>query len=176
MLSARTERGVRSKLCPNTAGLICSAQVFLFTDTQIVNEQFVETINSVLNSGDVPNLYNVEDMDAIAQACRPTCQALGLQPTKNNLFAAYLSRVKANVHVVLAFSPVGDAFRNRLRMFPSLVNCCTIDWFREWPAEALYAVAKQQMTLTDLQLPNLEGTVNMFKVGLAMDLEDESAM
>jgi dynein heavy chain len=44
------------------------------------------------------------------------------------------------------------------------VNCCTIDWFREWPAEALYAVAKQQMTITDLQLPNLEGTVNMFKV------------
>ena len=26
-------------------------------------------------------------------------------------------------------SPIGDAFRNRLRMFPSLINCCTIDWF-----------------------------------------------
>ena len=26
-------------------------------------------------------------------------------------------------------SPVGDAFRSRCRMFPSLVNCCTIDWF-----------------------------------------------
>lgn len=27
-------------------------------------------------------------------------------------------------------SPIGDAFRTRLRMFPSLVNCCTIDWFQ----------------------------------------------
>lgn len=26
-------------------------------------------------------------------------------------------------------------------MFPSLVNCCTIDWFREWPDEALRSVA-----------------------------------
>ena len=26
-------------------------------------------------------------------------------------------------------------------MFPALVNCCTIDWFREWPAEALSSVA-----------------------------------
>ena len=26
-------------------------------------------------------------------------------------------------------------------MFPALVNCCTIDWFREWPAEALASVA-----------------------------------
>ncbi|CAD7943415.1 unnamed protein product [Amoebophrya sp. A25] len=145
-------------------GVEGKTQVFLFTDTQIVNEQFVEVINSVLNSGDVPNLYNTEDQDQIAVACRPACQQMGLQPTKTNIFAAYLARVKANVHVVLAFSPIGDAFRNRLRMFPSLVNCCTIDWFREWPAEALYAVAKQQMTLTDLKLPNLEGTVNMFKV------------
>jgi dynein heavy chain len=26
-------------------------------------------------------------------------------------------------------------------MFPSLVNCCTIDWFTEWPEEALRSVA-----------------------------------
>jgi dynein heavy chain len=40
-------------------------------------------------------------------------------------------------------SPIGDAFRTRLRMFPSLVNCCTIDWFSEWPDDALQSVAKQ---------------------------------
>ena len=66
--------------------------------------------------------------------------------------------------MVLAFSPVGDAFRTRLRMFPSLVNCCTIDWFAEWPAEALYSVGKQQMTLEDLKLPNLEGMLKVFSV------------
>lgn len=26
-------------------------------------------------------------------------------------------------------------------MFPSLVNCCTIDWFSKWPNEALLSVA-----------------------------------
>ena len=40
-------------------------------------------------------------------------------------------------------SPVGDAFRERLRKFPSLVNCCTIDWFSEWPSDALQSVASQ---------------------------------
>lgn len=38
-------------------------------------------------------------------------------------------------------SPIGEAFRRRCRMFPSLVNCCTIDWFESWPPEALYSVA-----------------------------------
>ena len=42
---------------------------------------------------------------------------------------------------MLAFSPIGDSFRNRIRNFPSLVNCTTIDWFSEWPKDALESVA-----------------------------------
>lgn len=30
-------------------------------------------------------------------------------------------------------------------MFPSLVNCCTIDWFEKWPQEALLSVAKNTL-------------------------------
>ena len=42
-------------------------------------------------------------------------------------------------------SPIGEVFRSRLRQFPSLVNCCTIDWFSEWPDEALCSVASSFM-------------------------------
>ena len=46
------------------------------------------------------------------------------------LFAFFVQRCRDLFHIVIAFSPIGDAFRNRLRQFPSLVNCCTIDWFQ----------------------------------------------
>lgn len=49
-------------------------------------------------------------------------------------------------------SPVGDAFRARCRRFPSLINCCTIDWFTEWPAAALLSVSHK--FLQPVQLGN----------------------
>ena len=57
----------------------------------------------------------------------------------------FTSKVKQNLHIVLAMSPTGSNLSERIRNFPSLVNCCTIDWFTSWPKEALQAVAAKFM-------------------------------
>jgi dynein heavy chain len=54
----------------------------------------------------------------------------------------------------LCFSPVGDAFRNRARKFPALINCTVIDWFHPWPEEALLSVANK--FLEEIEMPNDE--------------------
>lgn len=60
--------------------------------------------------------------------------------------------------MVLAFSPVGESFRRRLRTFPTLVNCTTIDWFLPWPQEALRNTASmhfvKEMEIEDVVLRN----------------------
>jgi dynein heavy chain len=131
--------------CLLKAGADNKSVVFLFSDTQIVEEGMLEDINNILNSGDVPNLYGPEDLERITTACTPLCAARRLPPTKLNIFAQYLMRVRTNIHVVLCMSPLGEAFRTRLRMFPSIVNCCTIDWFAPWPDEALRSVAQRAL-------------------------------
>ena len=87
--------------------------------------------------------------------CKRECIAKRITPTKINIYAQYIIRVRRNIHVVMCMSPMGEAFRDRLRMFPSLVNCCTIDWFSEWPDEALRSVAQSSITEVDLQLGEL---------------------
>jgi len=42
-------------------------------------------------------------------------------------------------------SPIGDSLRVRCRKFPSLVDCCSLDWFAAWPKEALISVAQQML-------------------------------
>ena len=61
--------------------------------------------------------------------------------TRENLMKLFTQKTRQNLHIVLAFSPVGEKLRNRCRQFPSIINCCTIDWFERWPPEALYSVA-----------------------------------
>ena len=113
---------------------------FLFSDTQIQTEQFVEDINSILNSGELPNLFPNDQLMEILDAMRSLAGKMSdLSPSQ--LYNMFVSRTKRNLHVALAFSPIGDSFRNRLRKFPSLVNCCTIDWFFAWPKDALSAVS-----------------------------------
>lgn len=73
------------------------------------------------------------------QAMRPLAQAQNrdVEHTPLSLFNFFVNRCRENLHMILAFSPIGDAFRNRMRKFPSLINCCTIDWFSAWPDDAL---------------------------------------
>ena len=117
--------------------------VFLFSDAQIVKESFLEDINNVLNTGEVPNLYAPDEIEQIITKVRPLAEAAGMMGTREEIMTHYVTLVRENLHVVLAFSPIGAGFRNRCRMFPSLVNCCTIDWFNAWPEDALYSVANR---------------------------------
>ncbi|RHY32869.1 hypothetical protein DYB32_002144 [Aphanomyces invadans] len=130
-----------------TAGTGARPLVFLFSDTQIKYEAFVEDINNMLNAGEIPNLFPYDERVGLCEGVRPHAKekygkaAADMTPTQ--LYAFFVQRVRQQLHIVLACSPIGDAFRDRLRKFPSMINCCTIDWFTAWPADALVAVAEK---------------------------------
>ena len=138
------------------AGTELTPIVFLFSDTQIKNETFVEDINNMLNNGEVPNIFPPDERAVICEAVRPYARQvygkIAIDMTNLELYAYFIKRVKQNLHILLAFSPIGDAFRDRLRKFPALINCCTIDWFTAWPSDALVAVAKK--FLADVKFEN----------------------
>ncbi|KAM9335593.1 LOW QUALITY PROTEIN: dynein axonemal heavy chain 2 [Symphorus nematophorus] len=129
--------------------------VFLFNDTQIVDESFLEDINNILSSGEVPNLYKQDEFVEVCNALSESARKDNVVESPDSLFSYLIERVRNNLHIVLCMSPVGDAFRNRLLQYPALVNCTSIDWFCEWPKDALLEVAERYMD--GLQLGSLEG-------------------
>ncbi|KAL3321293.1 Dynein heavy chain 3, axonemal, partial [Cichlidogyrus casuarinus] len=139
--------------------------VFLFSDGQIKNESFMEDISMLLNSGDVPNIFppdeKVELLEKLQNCARKEGRKVDTTPLA--LYNYFIERVKKNLHIVLAMSPIGDSFRMRLRMFPSLINCCTIDWFQTWPEDALQMVANKFLQEIDLSEEIREAAVVMCK-------------
>jgi dynein heavy chain len=128
--------------------------LFLFTEGQITNEKFLVYINDLLSSGEIADLFQAEDVDGIVNAVRPAVKSEGLLDSKDNCWKFFIDRIKKNLHMSLCFSPVGDAFRNRAKKFPAIINCSVIDWFHAWPEDALLSVASK--FLADVEMASDE--------------------
>ncbi|KAI8894261.1 dynein heavy chain and region D6 of dynein motor-domain-containing protein [Globomyces pollinis-pini] len=139
------------------AGVENKPMVFLLTDAQIVHEVFLEDLSNILSSGEVPNLFGPDELPEIKNAMQAITKG---SETTEQLFSFFIERVRNNLHIVLCMSPVGDTFRRRLRMFPSLVNCMTIDWFSEWPEDALMEVASKYLADVDLGTEQIKKAVS----------------
>merc|ERR1719161_1637165 len=116
---------------------------FLFSDTQIVKESFLEDVNNILNTGEVPNLFAPDELEQVISSMRKVAKDAGKPEQRDIILAHFVQTIRDNLHIVLAFSPVGEGFRARCRQFPSIINCATIDWYNPWPADALYSVAER---------------------------------
>ncbi|KAH0950776.1 hypothetical protein HN011_006322 [Eciton burchellii] len=132
--------------------------VFLFLDTQIKEEGFLEDISNILNSGEVPNIFAPDEKSEICEKMRiidrQRDRAVQTDGSPVALFNFFVETVREHLHVVVSMSPIGEEFRTRIRKFPALVNCCTIDWLHPWPEDALLAVARQ--FLDEIEMPQEE--------------------
>ncbi|VUZ52825.1 unnamed protein product, partial [Hymenolepis diminuta] len=109
------------KSCLKNAGGRGQKTVFLMTDSQIKNETFLEDIDNLLNSGEVPNIFSAEERAEVIELVQSTLEAenrkniqsgggrIDIDLSPMALFAAFVNRCRANLHIIIAFSPIGSA-------------------------------------------------------------------
>ncbi|KAK2951696.1 putative Dynein axonemal heavy chain 1 [Blattamonas nauphoetae] len=117
--------------------------VLYISDNQIVKESFLEDMNNLLNTGEIPNIWEPEEIEEIVDHLRDASKQAGKGQGRDDVIQHFTSLIRSNLHVCLCMSPSGKQFRSRLRQFPSLVNCCTMDWYDPWPAHALLQVSRK---------------------------------
>ncbi|EZA54880.1 Dynein beta chain, ciliary [Ooceraea biroi] len=125
------------------AGLKNLGIMFLMTDAQVPNEQFLVLINDMLASGEVPDLFAEDEVENIIAGVRNEVKGAGILDTRENCWKFFIDRVRRQLRIVLCFSPVGSTLRVRSRKFPAIINSTMINWFHEWPQEALISVSKR---------------------------------
>ena len=105
---------------------------------------FLEVINSVLMTGEVPGLFAKDERLGMTSDLQPffVKERLGMEESQDNLWQYFTDLVRDNLHLVLCMSPLNPMFPVRARKFPGLISGPTVDWFLSWPADALVAVSR----------------------------------
>lgn len=91
---------------------------FLFADSHVADEGFLESLNNMLTTGMVPALYEQDEKDALCNSVRKEAKEQGIIDTPDNLWKFYVRKCQNNLHIVLAMSPSGEKLRLRCRSFP----------------------------------------------------------
>ncbi|XP_078399007.1 dynein axonemal heavy chain 6-like, partial [Cetorhinus maximus] len=134
------------------AAMMRTAQLIrLIPFFSLVQETFLEDLNCLVHSGQVPGLFDNEELDNIIVELKNRESEGNLPDNREAVHQFFLQRVQDRLHIALALSPAGAMFRLRCRMNPSLVSCSTMDWYDEWPKEALLRVANTYLTQVDFE-------------------------
>lgn len=140
-------------------GLENKETVFLFTESHVAKEGFLEIINNMLTSGTVPAMLADEEKEQVINAIRDEVfsskflrnstensdpfQVIKsrIPDSRENCWNFFINRCRNNLHIVLCMSP-GELLRRRCRNFPGLVSNTVVDWFSKWPQQALQSVGE----------------------------------
>ncbi|XP_057572498.1 dynein axonemal heavy chain 9 [Hippopotamus amphibius kiboko] len=144
------------------AGVKNLSTVFLMTDAQVADEKFLVLINDLLASGEIPDLYPDNEVENIISNVRNEAKTQGLVDNRENCWQFFVGRVRRQLKVALCFSPVGTKLRVRSRKFPAIVNCMAIDWFHEWPQQALESVSLRFLQNTEGIEPSVKPSLSKF--------------
>ncbi|TSL75253.1 Dynein heavy chain 17, axonemal [Bagarius yarrelli] len=156
------------------AGVKNIGMVFLMTDSQVAEEGFLVLINDLLASGEIPGLFQNDEVENIIGSMMHELKSTGLSDSRDNCWKFFIDRVRKQLKVVLCFSPVGSTLRDRARKFPAIVNCTSIDWFHEWPKEALVSVSTRFLSETEGIQHELKDSLSQFMAYVHKTVNDMS--
>jgi dynein heavy chain len=110
-------------------------KTFMFTDSHVQEEGFLELINNILTIGMVPSLFPEEEKESLLGPIDLEIKKRKLEnaETKEFRWSYFVKRAREQMHIMLCMSPAGETLKVRARSFPGLVNNSYIDWFFPWP-------------------------------------------
>lgn len=124
---------------------------FIFDEANVLSAGFIESMNALLASGEVPGLFDGDDYTSLMSACRDSAARDGvILDTEEEIFRRFTTIVQRDLHVVFTVNPSGGDWKNRSTTSPALFNRCVIDWFGTWGDKALAEVGKEFTLRLDL--------------------------
>ena len=125
------------------AGCNMEKITFIFDESNVLGVAFLERMNALLASGEVPGLFEGEELMALINQYKENQGNKKRVESNEEIYAHFTKNVQRNLHVVFTMNPASPDFTNRAASSPAIFNRCVIDWFGDWSKEALFQVARE---------------------------------
>lgn len=116
---------------------------FIFDESNALSSAFLERMNALLASGEIPGLFEGEEKNQLMAACRDSFNQRDgiIFDSEDELYRRFTKVIQKNLHVVFTMNPASADFESRCTTSPALFNRCVVDWFGTWGNQALTQVA-----------------------------------
>ncbi|KAG8452968.1 hypothetical protein GDO86_004684 [Hymenochirus boettgeri] len=116
------------------AGIEGQQVVLLLEDYQFVHPAFLEMVNSLLSSGEVPGLYTVEELDPLLSPLKNQASEDGFT---GPVLSYFTSRILQNLHVVLIMDCTNANFTINCESNPAFYKKCSVQWMDSWSDKSM---------------------------------------
>ena len=111
-------------------------------DHQLVTPAILETVNSLLSSGEVPGLFTNPELE---QMFGPLKEQMMTAGSMFSPFEFFTMRVKAGLHIALSMDPSDHEWAIRTESNPALFTRCSVHWMDSWSDVGIRAVPRMRL-------------------------------
>ena len=130
------------KIVLNMTGIEDTRTCLFIEDHQLLMDEFLEYLNSLISAGEVPGLYTPEELEPILAQLK---DEMSSQYEHKTTFEFFVSRVKKNLRIVMSLDYTHPKFIQHCASNPALFSKCNIIWCEGWNKDALLTVAKNEL-------------------------------
>ncbi|KAG5468467.1 hypothetical protein LSCM1_02447 [Leishmania martiniquensis] len=141
-LGVTREYGVKQftaelKSAMTKAGVEGQRIVLLLEDYNFFHPYFLETINSLLSSGEVAGLFTQEEQDALLNPLKVEAAGEGI-----SAYNFFVDRIARYLHIVVVMDPTSRNYEPQCRANPALFTRCNVYWMGTWDSSSLKVVPR----------------------------------
>lgn len=119
------------------AGVEGERLVVILEDHQLVDPSFIEMVNSLLSTGEVPGLFQGNELEPLLAPIKDEASESGW---RGSLYDFFIARIQANLRVVLLLDCSEATFGVVCESNPALYNKCSILWMDRWQASSMVQI------------------------------------
>ena len=148
---------------------------FIFDESNALSSAFLERMNSLLASGEIPGLFEGDERVQLMSACRESFSRQKgevILDSEDELQRKFTKLIQRNLHVCFTMNPAGGDFAGRSNTSPALFNRCVVDWFGTWSFDALTQVAHEFTRHIDTGFNKYTGPTDTSKTEVLQKVAD----